>query len=201
LFADGKLGHTAKISSADQAASAGGGVQQASTHVICVYVDIFDVSMVTRCAKELFSLNSRLPSGCRFSGKIKPDIFTTLRLNANNDCKLPVTLSAFYSPVLSEEGGTPTCCLSFHTLARICDCLFGDVSLLYRNRGRLVSVGEKVRALLDEQVTAPGRGAAASREPVRDLLTEIVGMKHAVAERRPELVCKLYLYILLVGQV
>eukprot|EP01043_Picozoa_sp_COSAG02_P018826 COSAG02_NODE_890_length_16155_cov_63.407885_8_plen_1156_part_00 len=120
LFADGKLGHTAKISSADQGASAGGGSQQADTHVICVYVDIFDVSMVTRCAKELFSLNKRLPSGCRtFSGRIKPDVFTNLLLNADNDCKLPVTLSAFYSPVLSEEFGTPTYCLSLHTSVQL----------------------------------------------------------------------------------
>ena len=122
-FADGKLGHTAKISSADQGASSGGGSQQANAHVICVYVDIFDVSMVTRCAKELFSLNHRLPSGCpTFSGKIKPDIFTNLLLNAGNDCKLPVTLSAFYSPVLSEECGTLRTLYS-RSLEPECSCL------------------------------------------------------------------------------
>ena len=55
-------------------------------------------------------------------------------------------------------------------------------------------VGEKVRALLIKQATALGRGAAAgaaaaaSRESVRDLLTEVVGMNHAATEGRSEMV-------------
>ena len=156
-FADGKLGQAAKITSADEGESAGGGTQQANTHVICVYVDWSDVDMVKSVAKSVFSINKKLPSGCKkFDGKIKPDIFTSLGLNSGNDCKLPVTSSAFYSPQLSE------------------------------------AFGEKVRALLTDEATALGGGggggatvgvaAAAGRERVRSVRTEIVGVNHSAKE-------------------
>ena len=55
--------------------------------------------------------------------------------------------------------------------------------------------GEKVRALLQDQASAPEKGAAAGvvtaaqHKRVRDILTQIVGINHAASKSRSEMVC------------